>query len=81
MLGRREIMPPGRVQVPQRSPTMTGSHNTKQKENGGAPKKICEDKYSGEHKTKREFYEGAAHRVRHKIPIIHRVKIGYEGSQ
>jgi hypothetical protein len=48
---------------------------------GGAPKKICEDKYSGEHKTKREFYEGAAHRVRHKIPIIHRVKIGYEGSQ
>jgi hypothetical protein len=47
----------------------------------GALKKICEEKYSGEHKTQREFYEGAAHRVRQKIPITHRVKTGYEGSQ
>jgi hypothetical protein len=39
MLGRREITPPGRVQVPQRSPTMTGSHNTNQKENGGGHQK------------------------------------------
>jgi hypothetical protein len=51
---------------------------------GGDPKKPCEEKYSGQHKTERQFYEGTAHRVRQKNShemIIHRVKTGYEGGQ
>jgi hypothetical protein len=35
----------------------------------GGPKKPCEEKYSGQHKTERQFYEGATYRVGQKIPI------------